>query len=141
MGGASPGRPTFVVQGSVYGCDSLNRAILSVPHLEKAGGERSLTRGRLSFFRSPNYLRSFKDKLAAEEGDVPCKEYEQMESMQNTERSTWAQFTYRENMHLRGGADNQEAKQLAREARARVTKIGRQMRWHREYCQECKVQS
>jgi hypothetical protein len=70
---------------------------------------------------------------------MPCKEYEQMEIMQQKERSTWAQFTYRENMHLRGGAGNQEAKQLAREARARVIDIGKQMRWHREYCEECKA--
>jgi hypothetical protein len=72
---------------------------------------------------------------------MACKEYEEMENKHQMARSTWAQFTYRENMHLRGGADEQQAKPLAREARARVTEIGKQMRWHREYCQECKVQS
>jgi hypothetical protein len=72
---------------------------------------------------------------------MACKEYEEMENKQQMARSTWAQFTYRENMHLRGRAGEEQAKQLAREARTRVTEIGKQMRWHREYCQECKVQS
>ena len=70
---------------------------------------------------------------------MACKEYQDMEDKQKMARSTWAQFTYRENMHLRGGAGDQEAKQLAREARARVTEIGKQMHWHREYCEECKL--
>ena len=68
---------------------------------------------------------------------MPCKEYEQMENMQKMERSTWAQFTYRENAHLALVGD-QMAKELAKEARARATKIGKQMHWHREYCEECK---
>jgi GTP1/Obg family GTP-binding protein len=72
---------------------------------------------------------------------MACKEYQDMEDKQKMARSTWAQFTYRENMHLRGGAGDQEAKQLAREARARVTEIGKQMHWHREYCEECKVRT
>lgn len=72
---------------------------------------------------------------------MPCKEYEQMESMQKKERSTWEQFTYRENAHLRGGVDKQRAKELAKEAQARATEIGKQMRWHREYCAECKARS
>jgi hypothetical protein len=61
---------------------------------------------------------------------MPCKEYEQMESQQTIERSTWAQYTYRENAHRRGGVSSQTAKELAREARARATQIGKQMRWH-----------
>jgi hypothetical protein len=72
---------------------------------------------------------------------MACKEYQDMEDKQKMARNTWAQFTYRENMHLRGGAGDQEAKQLAREARARVTEIGKQMHWHREYCEECKVRT
>jgi GTP1/Obg family GTP-binding protein len=72
---------------------------------------------------------------------MACKEYQDMEDKQKMARSTWAQFTYRENMHLRRGAGDQEAKQLAREARARVTEIGKQMHWHREYCEECKVRN
>jgi hypothetical protein len=47
-GGA--GRHTFVVQGSVYGCDSLNRAILSVPHLEKSGRGKEFDSGEAVLF-------------------------------------------------------------------------------------------
>jgi len=72
---------------------------------------------------------------------MPCKEYEQMESMQKMERSTWAQFTYRENQHLRGGVGDQQAKELAKEARARATQIGKQMNWHRQSCEECKTRT
>jgi hypothetical protein len=46
---------------------------------------------------------------------MPCKEYEQMESMQ---KMHWAQFTYRENAHLR--VRNETAKEVAKQARARV---------------------
>jgi len=72
---------------------------------------------------------------------MSCKEYLQMENRQKTERSTWAQFTYPENAHLRTGAGNQTAKEVAKEARARATAIGKQMFWHREYCEECKVRT
>jgi hypothetical protein len=72
---------------------------------------------------------------------MPCKKYEQMESMQKTERSTWAQFTYRENSHLRSWVGKEMAKDLAKEARARAAEIGKQMNWHREYCQECKART
>jgi hypothetical protein len=72
---------------------------------------------------------------------MACKEYEKMESMQQMQRNTWARFTYRENAHLRPGVGTATAKDLAREARAKVIEIGKQMRWHREYCQECKVRS
>jgi hypothetical protein len=72
---------------------------------------------------------------------MPCKEYEQMESQQTTEPSTWAMHTYRENTHRRRGVSSQMAKELAREARARAAEIGKQMRWHREYCQECKART
>jgi hypothetical protein len=47
-GGA--GRHTFVVQGSVYGYDSLNRAILSVPHLEKSGRGKEFDSGEAVLF-------------------------------------------------------------------------------------------
>lgn len=70
---------------------------------------------------------------------MPCKEYEEMESMQQLQRNTWARFTHHENAHLRGGVGPDMAKDLARQARARVIEIGKQMHWHREYCQECKV--
>ena len=72
---------------------------------------------------------------------MPCKEYEQMESMKKMQRSTWARFTYRENAHLRGGVGKEMAKELAKQARARITEMGKQMHWHREYCQECKARS
>jgi hypothetical protein len=71
---------------------------------------------------------------------MPCKEYEHMESMQKRERTTWAQFTYPENAYLRSRTGIQTAKELAKEARARATAIGKQMHWHREYCEECKGQ-
>jgi hypothetical protein len=48
--GRSPGSHTFVVQGSVYGCDSLNRAILSVPHLEKSGRGKEFDSGEAVLF-------------------------------------------------------------------------------------------
>jgi hypothetical protein len=69
---------------------------------------------------------------------MPCKEYEQMESMQKMQRNTWARFTYRENAHLRGGVSQEMAKELAKQARARITEIGKQMHWPREYCKERK---
>jgi hypothetical protein len=73
---------------------------------------------------------------------MSCEEYEQMANMQHQmQRNTWARFTYRENAHLRAGVAPDMAKDLARQARARVIEIGKQMRWHREYCQECKVRS
>ncbi len=72
---------------------------------------------------------------------MPCKEYEQLRFMQDMEMKTWAQFTYRENQHLRGGVGNREAKQLAKEARARANEKGKEMQWHRESCEECKRES
>jgi hypothetical protein len=70
---------------------------------------------------------------------MACKEYEQMASMQQMQRNTWARFTYGENAHLRAGVAPDMAKDLARQARARVIEIGKQMHWHREYCEECKA--
>jgi hypothetical protein len=64
-----------------------------------------------------------------------------MESMQKRERTTWAQFTHPETAYARSQAGIQTAKELAREARARVTAIGKQMYWHREYCEECKARN
>jgi hypothetical protein len=72
---------------------------------------------------------------------MPCEEYEQMANMQQMQRNTWARFTYRENAHLRGGVGDQMAKALAKQARVRVTEIGKQMHWHREYCEQCKVRT
>jgi hypothetical protein len=69
---------------------------------------------------------------------MPCKEYEQLKSMHDMERSTWAQFTYRENQHLRGGVGDRKAKQLAKEARVRADEKAKEMQWHRESCEECK---
>jgi hypothetical protein len=68
---------------------------------------------------------------------VPCKEYEQLKYLHDTEMNTWARYTYPENRHLRG-VDDQQAKQLAKEARARATQKGKEMHWHRECCEECK---
>jgi hypothetical protein len=70
---------------------------------------------------------------------MPCKEYEHLRFMQDMEMKTWAQFTYRENQHLRGGVGNGEAKQLAKEARA--NEKGKEMQWHCESGEECKRES
>jgi hypothetical protein len=72
---------------------------------------------------------------------MSCKEYEQMESMQKQERSKWADFSYREKENLPSGVDYQTAKELAEQARARAVRIGKEMYWHQEYCQECKAPS
>ena len=69
---------------------------------------------------------------------MPCKEYEHLKSMHDMEMSTYAQYTYRENQHLRGGVGDPKAKQLAKEARARANEKGKEMHWHRESCEECK---
>jgi hypothetical protein len=71
---------------------------------------------------------------------MPCKEYENLKYLHDMERSTWAQYTYPENRHLRGVGDR-EAKQLAREAWARATQKGKEMYWHRESCEECKCEA
>jgi len=68
---------------------------------------------------------------------MPCKEYDELKSGYDMEMSTWAQFSYRENQHLRGVGDR-KAKEIAREARARATEKGKQMQWHREHCEECR---
>jgi hypothetical protein len=69
---------------------------------------------------------------------MPCKEYEQMEILRQKERSTWALFSHRDKAHLPSGS-YQTAKELAKEARARAIRIGKEMYWHRQYCQECKA--
>jgi hypothetical protein len=69
---------------------------------------------------------------------MPCKEYERLKYFHEMEMSTWAQYTYRENQHLRGGVGDRKAKQLAREARERAGEHGKKMHWHRESCEECK---
>jgi hypothetical protein len=68
---------------------------------------------------------------------MPCEEYEQLKSNHKMEMSTWAQFTYKENQHLRGVGDR-KAKQIAKEARERANEKSRAMHWHREHCEECK---
>lgn len=68
---------------------------------------------------------------------MPCKEYESLKYLHDMEMSTWAQFTYSENKHLRGVGDR-KAKQLAKEARERASEKAKQMQWHRESCEECK---
>jgi len=69
---------------------------------------------------------------------MPCKEYEDLKIMHDMEMSTFAQYTYRENQHLRGGVGDRKAKQIAKEARARANEKGKAMQWHRESCEECK---
>lgn len=71
---------------------------------------------------------------------MPCKEYEQLKYTYDMEMSTWAQFTYKENQHLRGVGDR-KAKELARDARARANEKAKEMQWHRESCAECKRES
>ncbi|GEM_PF-7128984 len=68
---------------------------------------------------------------------MACKEYEHLDYMRDMEMKTWAQYTYRENQHLRGVGDR-KAKQLAREALERSNAIAKEMLWHRESCAECK---
>jgi hypothetical protein len=51
---------------------------------------------------------------------------------------TYAQFTYKENQHLRGVGDR-KAKELAKEAMARANERIKEMQWHRENCEACKV--
>lgn len=69
---------------------------------------------------------------------MPCKDYEHLKYMRDMEMGTWAQFTYRENQHLRGGVGDRKAKQIAKEARARATEKGKEMEWHLAACEECK---
>jgi hypothetical protein len=57
---------------------------------------------------------------------MPCKDYEHLKYMHDMEMSTWAQFTYKENQHLRGVGDR-KAKQIAKEARARATEKAKEM--------------
>jgi hypothetical protein len=72
---------------------------------------------------------------------MPCKKYEQLKYMRDMEMSTWAQYTYPQNQHLRGGVGDRKAKQLAKEARARADEKGKEMHWHRESCAECKSET
>lgn len=69
---------------------------------------------------------------------MACKEYESLEYFYQMEMSTYAQYTYRENAHLRGGVGDRKAKQLAKDARARADEKARQMQWHRSHCDVCK---
>lgn len=69
---------------------------------------------------------------------MPCKEYEDIKSRRDMERSTFAQYTYPENRHLQGGVSASKAKEIARDAQARATRLSREMQWHRDHCEECK---
>jgi len=68
---------------------------------------------------------------------MPCKEFEHLKYDYDMEMSTWAQFAYRQNQHLRGGVSDRKAKQIAKEARARANEKSKQMQWHREQCEGC----
>jgi len=72
---------------------------------------------------------------------MPCREYEQLKYFYDMDMGTWAQYTYRENQHLRGGASDRKAKQIAKEARARASEKAREMHWHQENCADCKGES
>jgi hypothetical protein len=54
------------------------------------------------------------------------------------EMETYAQFTYKENQHLRGVGDR-KAKELAKKAMAKANEKGKEMSWHREHCEVCKA--
>ena len=65
-----------------------------------------------------------------------CKEHERLESARKLEMQTYAQFTYKENQHLRGVGDR-KAKELAKEAMARATQKVNEMADHRHNCPVC----
>jgi hypothetical protein len=69
---------------------------------------------------------------------MPCKEYENLKYFHDMEMSTWAQYTYPQNAHLRGGVGDRQAKQLAKEARESAKEKARAMHGHRESCDACK---
>lgn len=72
---------------------------------------------------------------------MPCKDYEHAKYMHDMEMSTYSQYTYRENQHLRGGVGDRKAKEIAKEARARASEKAKEMHWHSEFCEECKRES
>ncbi len=41
---------------------------------------------------------------------MPCKEYDTLKYTHDMEMGTFAQFTYRENQHLRGGVGDRKIK-------------------------------
>jgi hypothetical protein len=59
---------------------------------------------------------------------MPCKEYENLKALREMEMGTWAQYTYSQNKRLRGGVSDRKAKQIAQEARANASEIGKQIK-------------
>jgi hypothetical protein len=70
---------------------------------------------------------------------MPCKQYEDLKLSHDMEMGTWAQYTYPQNKHLRGGVGDRKAKEIARDARTKATETSKRMAWHRESCEECKA--
>ena len=68
---------------------------------------------------------------------MACERYKQIEREWESARSRYAQFTYKENRHLRGVSDTR-AKQIATEEKNKMTELSEQMSIHQTYCEECK---
>lgn len=68
---------------------------------------------------------------------MTCKEYESLKDDYKMEIEQYAQFTYPQNKHLRGGTSDGQSKRIANAALERANMKEREMASHRAHCTQC----
>jgi hypothetical protein len=69
--------------------------------------------------------------------DMPCDEYDRLESERKRASERYAQFAYEKYRSLRG-TSNTEAKRIAKDEQRRMTELGELLQRHMQMCARCK---
>jgi hypothetical protein len=71
---------------------------------------------------------------------MPCEEYGRLQQESESARQRYAQFTFRENIPLRGVSDR-KAREIAKVEKEKQIELSKKMYQHREVCAACKAES
>ena len=68
---------------------------------------------------------------------MACSVFDDLCKEQARFQNSYAYFAFSENKTLRGMSDNM-SKQMARDAKAKMTEVTQRIIWHQQECQQCK---